>query len=163
MKKIDLKKKFSNLWVKVKKLAKKLLDNLLKLLKSIWDKFMSLPQKVRLIIYVWLVVIISLLAFIGISNSTKKFYSKYELYEKNVSAGALRYVEANNLYTTKENKLRIELATLKEENYVGASDIDDNSCEGISVVYYEDDKEEFAIDTYLNCDKYTSKYYWDYK
>jgi hypothetical protein len=52
---------------------------------------------------------------------------------------------------------------LKEEKYLSTTAIDDDTCDGFSVVYYDDDKSEYVIDSYLNCKRYTSKYYWDYK
>ena len=150
-----LKKSKKN-FIKILKLIKKLL----KLLK---DKFMDLPQKIRMIIYVWGVVFILLLFLILATGSSKKFYNKYTTYESKVSAAAKSYVEDKNLYATIDKKIIVDLAVLKEENYLGKTELDDTTCEGYSIIYYEDEKSEFIVDSYLNCSKYTSKYYWDYK
>ena len=35
-------------------------------------------------------------------------------------------------------------------------------CKGYSVVYYNGDEEQYSIEVFVSCDKYTSKYYNDY-
>lgn len=163
MKKEELKKKSKLFFNKLKKVIKRILTIVKSFFINLWKKFMSLSLKIRLIIYVWLIVVISLCAFIIFSNASKKFYAKYEKFENNISTRALQYIKENNFYTTKENKLKVNLETLKEHGYVDVTHISDDTCEGISVIYYDDSKEEYVVDTYLNCKKYTSKNYWDYK
>ena len=48
-------------------------------------------------------------------------------------------------------------------NDLTEEDIAHKSCDGFSIVYYDDEQDEYVIDSYLNCKKYTSKNYWDYK
>lgn len=163
MKKEELKKKCKSTLNKMKKSFKKLLTNIKELCIELWDKFMILPAKVRMVICVWLIVIVLVLGFIGISNGSKKFYAKYDQFEKNVSDRALQYIKEKNYFATKDNKIKVNLETLKEEGYVDITHISDETCEGITVVYYDDYKEDYVIDTYLNCKRYTSKNYWDYK
>jgi hypothetical protein len=67
------------------------------------------------------------------------------------------------IYATIDKKITVDLAVLKEEKYLSTTAIDDDTCDGFSVVYYDDDKSEYVIDSYLNCKRYTSKNYWDYK
>ena len=50
-----------------------------------------------------------------------------------------------------------------EEKYLNSAILNDNTCEGVSVVYYDDNKNDYVVDSYLNCKRYTSKNYWDYK
>ncbi len=163
MKKVELKKKAVNILNKIKKELKKLWSNIKKIAKKAWDKFMELPKKIRLILYVWVIIIFVLLIFILATNGSKKFYTRYETFENSITERALRYVKDKGIYTTKSNKLIINLETLKEEGYVDSTIIDDDTCEGITVVYYDDEKDEYIIDSYLNCKRYTSKYYWDFK
>lgn len=158
-----MKRAFKKFCVRSKKFFIKIWNYIKKFSKYLKDKFMALPVKVRLVIYVWAAVLLVLLIFIGATGSSKKFFNKYSTFEANVSAAALEYVKDKNIFATIDKKIHIELAVLKEEKYVNATDIDDNTCEGVSVVYYDDSKSEYVVDTYLNCDKYTSKYYWDYK
>lgn len=158
-----VKKSFKRFCAKSKKFFIKIWNYIKRFLKNLKDKFMELPKKVRLVIYVWAVVLLLLLIFIEATSSSKKFFNKYSTFESNVSAAALEYVKDKNIFATIDKKVHVELAILREEKYVDATDIDDNTCEGVSVIYYDDSKSEYVVDTYLNCDKYTSKYYWDYK
>lgn len=148
---------------KLKKLFARLCKLILKMLKSLKDKFMDLPKKARLIIYVWAIIIVLLLLLIVATGSSKKFYNKYASYESNISAAALSYVKDNNIFTTIDKKIIVDLAVLKSENYISDTTISDESCDGFSVIYYDDAKSEYIVDSYLNCKRYTSKYYWDYK
>lgn len=148
----NIKKAFAKLWKSIKRIAKQLKD-----------KFMELPKKIRMIIYVWAVVLLLLIIFIAATSGAKNFYAKYNTYESNISEATLKYIKDKNIYTTSDKKIIVDLAVLKEENYVSSLQIDDDTCDGISVVYYDDQKDEYVIESYLNCKRYTSKYYWDYK
>lgn len=158
-----LKKKIRKFWIKTKKLCIKIWDYIKKVVKQLKDKFMELPKKIRMIVYVWGAVLVVLLLFILATSSSKKFYNKYSTFEDNLSAATLRYVMDKKIYATIDKKITVDLAVLKEEKYLSTIAIDDNTCDGFSVVYYDDDKSEYVIDSYLNCKRYTSKYYWDYK
>jgi hypothetical protein len=159
----QIKKRFKKFLNRLKKFFIRIWNQIKKIAIQLKDKFMELPKKIRLIIYVWALVVVSLLFFIFATSASKKFYEKYSTYEQNINAAALKYVKAKGIYATVDNKLKIDLNVLQEENYVSPADIADETCEGISVVYYDDDKAEYIIDSYLNCKRYTSKYYWDYK
>lgn len=148
---------------KTKKFFIKVWNYIKKIVKRLKDKFMELPKKMRHIIYVWGSVVVVLLFFILATSASKKFYTKYHTFEDNVSAAALKYIKTKNIYATVDNKLKVNLDVLKEENYVNDTVIDDKTCEGISVIYYDDATSEYVIDSYLNCKKYTSEHYWDYK
>ena len=158
-----IKNNFKNFLYKTKKMFAKLWKSIKKIAIQLKDKFMGLPKKIRMIIYVWAIVLLLLIIFIVATSSSKKFYAKYSTYESNISESALKYIKDKNIYTTVDKKLVIDLSVLKEENYVTSLQIEDDTCDGISVVYYDDQKDEYVIDSYLNCKRYTSKYYWDYK
>ena len=163
MKKEVIKKKFKVLIKKLKKLLKRIFNYLKNIVVQIWDKFITLPKKIRFLIYVWGGVILLIILFIVVTNSTKIFVKKYENYESTLSEVALNYVKDNGIYATKANKFKLDLETLKDEGYLNSLMIDDDTCEGISVVYYDDFNEEYRAESYLNCDKYTTTNYWDYK
>jgi hypothetical protein len=163
MKKVKEKKNIKDFGKLLKKYFLKFVNFIKNFVVDLYKKFMELPKKVRYIIGVWVVVVILLVSFIVCSNSSKKFYKKYTLFEQNISARALEYVKDRGIYATQDHKLVLDLEILKEENYIGGSELIDNTCEGISVIYYNDEKDEYVIDSYVNCDKYTSKNYWDYK
>ena len=158
----------------VKKINNEFLKRVIKFFKKIWKlvkylmvsaykKFMQLPKKVRYILGVWVVVVILLLSFISCANSSKKFYAKYTKFEKDISVRAVEYVDNTGFYATRDNELILDLEILKEENFIGGSELIDNTCDGYSVVYYDDQKDEFKAKSYINCDKYTSKDYWKNK
>lgn len=159
----SIKKGFKKFLYKTKKMFVKLWNNIKKVAIQLKDKFMELPKKIRMIIYVWAIVLLILIIFIAVTSGAKKFYAKYSTYENNISEAALKYIKDKNIYTTADRKIVVDLAILKEEKYVSSLQIDDDTCDGISVVYYDDQKDEYVIDSYLNCKRYTSKYYWDYK
>ena len=163
MKKVKEKKNIKDFGKLLKKYFLKFVNFIKNLVVDLYKKVMELPKKVRYIIGVWVVVVILLVSFIVCSNSSKKFYEKYTLFEQNISARALEYVKDRGIYATQDHKLVLDLEILKEENYIGGSELIDNTCEGISVIYYNDEKDEYVIDSYVNCDDYTSKNYWDYK
>ena len=163
MKKVKEKKNIKDFCSLLKKYFLKFVKFIKNFVVDLYKKFMELPKKVRYIIGVWVVVVILLVSFIACSNSSKKFYEKYTLFEQNISARALEYVKDRGIYATQDHKLVLDLEILKEENYIGGSELIDNTCEGISVIYYNDEKDEYVIDSYVNCDDYTSKNYWDYK
>lgn len=157
------KKVMVDVWNKTKKLFKRLWSFIKKTAIKLKDKFMELPKKIRMVIYVWCAVIVILFLFIAITNGSNKFYAKYSEMENAISDKALKYVQDRNFYATKDNKLKIDLQTLKDEKYVTSAILTDNTCEGVIVVYYDDAKDDYVVDSYLNCERYTSKNYWDYK
>lgn len=163
MKNEKKKKDFSLILKKITRILKRLWLAIRSFIINLYKKFMDLPKKIRYVIGVWVIVVVALLLFIGGANGSNEFYAKYAAYEKAISEKALLYVEQNNIYATVDNKLVVDLNILKEGKYVTKADIIDDTCDGISVVYYDDEKDEYIIDTYLNCKKYTSKNYWDYK
>ena len=155
------KKKFT--LKKVKKLFLTLWKKVLEKLKDLKDKFMALPVITRKIIYIWsgVVVIVFILIFASYNNGV--LLDKYYSMEKEMNASALDYVETNELYPVIGSKLKLDLEVMKEYNYIYEEDIADNSCEGFSLVYYDDIDKEYVIDSYVNCNKYTTKGYADYK
>lgn len=163
MKKVKDKKSIKDIGKLLKKYFLKFVEVIKNFVLGLYKKFMNLSKKIRYIIGVWVVVIVLLVSFIACSNNSKKFYEQYTLFEQNISARALEYVKDRGIYATQDHKLVLDLEILKEENYIGGSELIDNTCEGISVIYYNDERDEYVIDSYVNCDKYTSKNYWDYK
>lgn len=163
MKKTKSKKSIKDIGTLLKKYLLKFIGVVTSFFVNLYKKYMELPRKGRYIIGVWAVVVVLLVLFISCSNSSKRFYERYTLFEQNISARALEYVKDRGIYATQDHKLVLDLEILKEENYIGGSELIDNTCEGISVIYYNDERDEYVIDSYVNCDKYTSKNYWDYK
>ena len=84
----------------------------------------------------------------------------------------LYYVTNESVYPTKENKAYIPLESLIVGNYASKKNFTDNVdkdkdgsddlCKGYSVVYYNGEEEQYSIESFVSCDKYTSKYYNDY-
>ena len=163
MKKFKSDQKISKFWRSLKKTCLVFIKVIWEFIIRLYNKFMELPRKIRYILAVWLIVLILLVSFIGVSNNTRKFYSKYSQLEAVVSAKATKYVEDNNIYATQDHKLKLDLEILKSNNYISDQELTDETCSGISVIYYDDQKDEYVVDSYLNCDKYTTKNYWDYK
>lgn len=154
-------KKIKNL-NKLKKVVNKICDKIVRLIKKMYDNFMTIPLNIRKVIYIWCAVVLVIILLVGFSSANTSFLNKYKDMENVMNVSALDYVESNKLYPVKDNKLKIDLNLLKDYNYIYSSDITDKSCEGFSVVYYNDIKKEYVINSYINCDNYTTKGYSDY-
>lgn len=158
-----MKKKKKINFKKIKKVFKKLIKAIIDEVKEFWNKFIDLPKKVRLIIYIWLGVVVVIFALILASHNNTNFLSNYYKIEGAMDVAALDYVESNNLYPTKDSKLKLDLNVLRDYNYIYDDEITDNTCKGFSMIYYDDIDEKYVVDSYVNCDKYTTKGYGDYK
>ena len=92
--------------------------------------------------------------------------------EEELYNGTLKYVMDKEIYPTENNKANIPLESLMFEKYVDRKLFVDNvdkdkdgtkdSCKGYSIVYYNEDEEQYSIESFVSCNKYTSKYYNDY-
>lgn len=160
-KKVGKKKKFT--LKKVKKVFVNLFNAIGNKVKALWKKFKSLPNTTKYIIYVWAIIFILIVVLILVSNSNNGFLKDYKNLEKALNAGALDYVETNSLYPVKDNKLKLDLEFLLEDNYVYAEDVKDKTCSGFALVHYNDETKEYVVSSYINCEKYTTEGYNDYK
>ena len=174
MSKVDEKK--SELKVKKKKIfkknIKKVLSTIKKPFKGIINKINKMNHTTKVILLVWIVIILLILfmaLLVGLSKNNRTRY--YEMEEKLYDA-TLNYVTNENVYPTKENKAYIPLESLIVGNYASKKvftdnvdrdkDGNDDFCKGYSVVYYNGEEEQYSIESFVSCDKYTSKYYNDY-
>lgn len=148
---------------KIKKIFVNIGRKIVKYVKSLWEKFMALPRNTRYIVYVWGVVFLVIVFLIAISRGNNIFLEDYQNLEKAMNVGALDYVETYSLYPVKGNKLKLDLEFLEENNYVYSEDIKDKTCAGFSLVHFDDEEEKYVISSYINCDKYTTEGYSDYK
>lgn len=148
---------------KLKRIFIEIYKSLLLFLKSTFAKFMLIPKKVRFIIYVWTVILLVICILIIGSSNNSSFLKKYKESENKISEAALDYVKTNEFYPIKENKLVLDIEFLKENNYLYKEDISDKTCRGISVVYYDDLKDDYIINSFINCKKYTTKGFNNYK
>ncbi len=154
MKKVNKKKSFS---------FKKMFKKIGTFFKNLYLKFMALPNKLRYIIYIWSVAVILILILIFGTASNNKLIDRYQNVENIINEAALKYVEVNEIYPSRDNKLKLDVEVLKDLNYVTSKEIDDDTCEGYSLVYYDDESDSYTSKTYINCKKYTTTDYFDYK
>ena len=126
-------------------------------------QFLNLPKKIRYIIYVWSIVVLLIVIIIVASSTNNKYLSKYEQIEEDINYATSVYVREKALYPLQENKLKLDINVLIDENLMYDDDIKENKCEGFSVSYYDDKKEDYVINSYINCKKYTTRGYSDYK
>lgn len=148
---------------KVKKLFLDIWKNVCKFFKTLYGRFMNLPQNVRSIIYVWAVVVFIVVLMIVLTSSNNQFLKQYVTIENEMNASTLDYVKSNELYAVSSNKLKLDLNVLLDYDYLYEDAISDKTCEGFSLVYYDEEKEDYDVDSYINCDKYTTSGYSDYK
>lgn len=132
-------------------------------IKFTYDCFMQLPKYVRSIIYVWMLVIFVIIGLVIVSSRNTNFLSDYKDFEKIMSDSALDYVKTNEFYPTEDSKLKVDMHVLIDYGHMYEEDIVDKSCSGFSIVYYDDKEEDYRVESYLNCKKYTTDGYNDYK
>ena len=148
---------------KVKIVFKKILFAILDFFENIYRKFMSLKDYVRYIIYVWVVVFVLIVILIVASASNTKFKEDYVAIENTLNEAALYYTEKNEFYPPRANKLMLQLDMLEDLGYIKKEDISDSSCVGYARVYYDNEKDSYSSQSYINCKKYTSEGYFDNK
>lgn len=156
---VPFKKKMVRLVKRFKKLGKLFVEEV----KNLWNKFMSLSKTVRSIVYIWCGVVLVVLVIIVAGHSNNEFLSDYKSLEEKMNDATIDYVQGYRVYRGYDNKLKLDLEVLKEEKLITDDDIADKSCEGFSIVYYDDIDAEYHVDSYINCSKYTTEGYNDYK
>lgn len=161
MEKKRKKKKFT--LKRIKKILIIVWNNIVSYFKKLYENFMSLPKKIRSVTYVWASVLLVILLIILFATSNNKYLEKYVAIEGDMNDATLSYVNDYELYPSPENKLKLDLNVLVDFNYLSDIDVKENKCEGFSVVSYDDIKDDYTINSYINCNKYTTKYYSDYK
>lgn len=129
-----------------------------------------MPKKTKMIIGVWSIVVLLILIVIIVGSANNKFLGKYKDLETKINASALDYVKENKIYPLETNKLKLDFNVLIDEGYLGKNTISDKTCRGFAIVYVDGDvdandeaKTKYNINSYLHCDKYTTKGYSDYK
>ena len=151
---------------KAKEISRKKRNNFVKKIKKIFAKIVNLikgiDMKTRSIIIVWVVVLALILLMGLLVSSSNQNRAKYYKMEKAMTEAVLDYVETENIYPVKDSKANIPLESLLLGNYLYKSDVADDSCKGYSIVYYNGDEEQYVVESYISCDKYTTKYYSDY-
>ena len=148
---------------KVKRIFKEIGKSISEFFKGLWNKFQALPTKVKAIGGLWLVIIIVIIILISTTSSNKNILKTYQGYEKLINEATLKYIEANQYYGTRDNKVKVDLEELKDANLITEKDLPDNTCKGYSLTYYDDKASSFNSVSYINCKKYTSEDYYDYK
>lgn len=161
MKKKKGKKKFT--LKRLKKILMMVRKNIVEYFKKLYENFMNLPKKIRLVTYVWASVLLIVIFIIVFATSNNKYLEKYVAIENDMNNATLNFVKDYELYPSTENKLKLDLNVLIDYNYISDIDVNDNKCEGFTVVSYDDLEDDYKIDSFINCKKYTTKYYSDYK
>ena len=147
----------------IKETISKFLKKVLNQIKKIFNEFMNLPDHIRKIIYVWLIIILIFILLAIISSSNNNYLDKYKQLENDMNISALDYVKSNEIIPGEENKLRLDLNVLVDFNFLYEEKVFDKTCEGFSLIYYHETEEDYKISSYLKCKKYTTKGYSDYK
>ena len=158
-KSISFKRRLTRIWKRIKRFGRLFVEEV----KELWNKFMNLPKRVKTIIYIWGAVLLIILIIIVAGHSNNVFLGDYKRLEEKMNEAALTYVQGYSLYMSKDNRLNLNLEVLKKEKLIDDEDISDKSCEGFSLVYYDDLNAEYVVDSYINCDKYTTEGYSDNK
>lgn len=140
-----------------KRAMRNLFRNIGKYLKGLKDNFMKLSPTTRKIIYIWLVVVIVILALVFFSTKNANRLDKYKEMEKRMDDSAILYAETKQLFPNVNQKMKLDLDMLREYKYVLDTDVPDKTCKGYSLIYYDLEEEEYHVNSYLNCKHYTTK------
>ena len=140
-----------------KRTVKRALRKTIQFFVNLKNKFMSLPAKLRYIIYVWVAVLFVIIVLIIGSNASTKKLDKYHAFEQALTNASKEYVTKNSITPNVGKKLKLDLDMLKDSKYIKSEDITDNTCRGYSIVYYNEETSEYVINSYLNCKHYTTK------
>ncbi len=148
---------------RVKRIARNVIKELGNSFKSLIDKFNKLPEHIKKIIEVWAVVVVIIIIIILASTSNKKYLDDYYELENGIVESTLRYVKKNEIYPVKESKLKLDINELDEFGGLERQELDEKKCVGFTMTYYDEETDEYIIKPYINCDKYTTKDYNEYK
>ncbi len=157
-------KKKPSVWKKIKRTFKKIGLSIMEFFENQYKKFMSLKDYVRYIIYVWTGIVVLLIILVAISASNSKFRADYKKIEDSINKAALLYVEKNEIYSLKTNKLELSMDMLRDYGYLREEDITDKTCIGYAKVYFEEEKNsendgKYVSNAYIKCKKYVSEDY----
>lgn len=143
----------------LKKIMKDLFKEIKAFVLNVCKKIKSLSKEIKIIVIVWIIIFVVVLFLILFCNSNKKVVMKHEVIEDSVNSAALEYAEARNLYPTEDQKLRLNIETLIESGNLTRKDINDDSCLGYALVYYDVENEKYEVKSYLSCKKYITDGY----
>lgn len=132
------------------------------LYKNIKNKYVSMDKTAKQVLLIWVcvvLVIVGMIAFVSLNNV---FMKKYTDMEKAMDNAALNYVNSTDLYGTKDEKVKLPLKSMLLSNDLTEEDLAHDSCDGFSIVYYDDELEKTVVESYISCDRYTSDFYNDY-
>ena len=115
-------------------------------------------NKMKTMSIVWGMMIISMvgvLTFIGV------FYNKklkdYAAFEDKLGKACEKYVDDNELLTEDVHTLKINIKTLKENNYIEELAVNKNNCKGY--VNVTKTKSDINYETFIDCGKYQTEGY----
>ena len=117
-----------------KKNKKGLLKKIQEFFTNVYNKFMELPKKNRIIIILWCVILLFLIIIIVVSNINNSYLSTYTKLEKDLKSAALKYSEDKDLYGINSQKVRLEMEILVESGYLELEDKQEDSCVGYALV-----------------------------
>lgn len=136
---------------------KRIINGIKNFFVNIYNNFMKLKLVWRRVIILWIIILLIIILLIIFSGTNKASNNKHKKIENAINIAAINYVTDKGLYGTVDQKLRISIDELIDENYFSLDDLKDKSCTGYSLIYYENDVHH--ADSYLLCKNYTTDGY----
>lgn len=146
-----------------------------KIIKQCVDFYNSLSKTVKIIAVVWILIVILIVLLIALCNSNNNKLKIYETIENEMIDSAYNYIISEELYFPSNLYQRVTLEELLTSDYLNPSVNIPDSCTGYAVVFFlgdknpdEDgnvdfeDRNNYNIESYINCKDYTTKNYSDY-
>lgn len=146
-----------------------------RIIKQCVDFYNSLSKTVKILAFVWIIIILLIVLLIILCNSNNNKLKTYETIENEMMDSAYNYIVSEELYFPSNLYQRVTLDELLASEYLNSSVNIPESCTGYAVVFFLGDKNpdengnvdfedrnNYNIESYLNCKDYTTKNYNDY-
>ena len=144
---------------KKKKLSfKRIMKNLKRELKALWERIVKTPKTTKIIAGIWFGVILVIVILIITGNSNKKFIEQYQSIENSADKAMLKYVSENEYDGTVDAPIKMPIELLVDYG-VDASLIEKYDCTGFSLSYTNEEDGSYEISSYISCKDYVTKGY----
>ena len=143
----------------LKKVLKKRISKVGQFFTNLWNKLKAMSKKGKILLGVWSAIAILLIIILIIVSSNKKYFAKYESIEQKVAESAILYAKDKEIYYTPSQKLHVYVDMLLEQGYLTKDDVQDETCTGYALVFYDDGINEFKASSYIKCKSYITDDY----
>lgn len=151
------RKKFS--WKRFKRIMKNLGKVFKEEILNFLNKIKNLSTPLKNILKIWILIFIIILVMLIVCNSNNKMIAKHQKIENAVKIAAQEFVKKEELYSSANQRLNVDMNVLLDNGFLDSSKVTDKTCNGYASIYWNEKKEEYVIESYINCKRYTTDGY----